>query len=103
MRAPRCRNAGGNPRQTTVRTVTRLDITESADDEIVMEITGDGFLYNMVRIIAGTLVEVGSGMRPATEMPEIIRSADRRRAGHTAPPGGLYLKEVYYGDSVGKF
>ncbi len=96
-------SAGGNPRQTTVRTVTRLDITESADDEIVMEITGDGFLYNMVRIIAGTLVEVGSGMRSATEMPEIIRSADRRRAGHTAPPGGLYLKEVYYGDSVGKF
>lgn len=60
------------------------------------EIEGSGFLYNMVRIIAGTLVEVGLGKRKAETMQEIIESRDRALAGHTAPPQGLYLAEVYY-------
>ena len=60
------------------------------------EIEGSGFLYNMVRIIAGTLIEVGLGRRKADTLPEIIESRDRSQAGHTAPPYGLYLAEVYY-------
>ena len=96
--------AGGTPRKTTVRTIyeARVRNSESAqgwpEDEILFEIAGDGFLYNMVRIIAGTLVEVGQGKRDPGELREIIEARDRTRAGHTAPPYGLYLKEVYYED-----
>jgi tRNA pseudouridine38-40 synthase len=63
---------------------------------IEFSIKGDGFLYNMVRIIAGTLVEVGFGKLKPEEIPGIISSLDRRRAGRTAPAHGLYLSEVYY-------
>lgn len=63
---------------------------------IEFEIEGDGFLYNMVRIIAGTLVEIGMGGIPAGSMAEIICSRQRNRAGKTAPAHGLYLVEVYY-------
>lgn len=87
--------SGGTPRESTVRTVSRLEITED-ENSIVIEITGDGFLYNMVRIIVGTLVEVGSGRRNTGELPEIIEGRDRSRAGFTAPPQGLYLKEIYF-------
>lgn len=90
--------AGGTPRESTVRTVSALNI---ADDEsrIVIEITGDGFLYNMVRIIVGTLVEVGSGRRQAAGLPGVIESRSRANAGFTAPPQGLYLKEIYFDDN----
>ena len=87
--------AGGTPRESTVRTVSALNIT-SDNDSIVIESTGDGFLYNMVRIIVGTLVEVGAGRKDADELPEIIKSRSRGRAGFTAPPQGLYLKEIYF-------
>ena len=87
--------AGGTPRESTVRTVSALDIYE-ADSSVIIEITGDGFLYNMVRIIAGTLAEVGDGRRKASELPGIIESRDRANAGFTAPPQGLYLKEIYF-------
>jgi len=73
-----------------------LNNTESTNKEITIEITGDGFLYNMVRIIVGTLVEVGLGKRNPESVKEIIDSCDRTNAGHTAPPGGLYLLEIYY-------
>ena len=63
---------------------------------ISLDIEGDGFLYNMVRIIAGTLVEVGYGKIMPGDIPGILESRDRRRAGITAPPQGLYLMEVYY-------
>ncbi|MBQ3291604.1 MAG: tRNA pseudouridine(38-40) synthase TruA [Mogibacterium sp.] len=87
--------AGGTPRETTVRTVSSLEIT--ADERsIIIEITGDGFLYNMVRIIVGTLVEVGSGRKSPEDLPEIIESRNRGKAGFTAPPQGLYLKEIYF-------
>ena len=66
------------------------------NDEIRLEISGDGFLYNMVRIITGTLVEVGQGKRDPEEITRIIEAVDRTQAGHTAPPYGLYLAEVYY-------
>ena len=91
--------AGGTPRETTVRTVSRLDI-EDREDSIVIEITGDGFLYNMVRIIVGTLVEVGIGKKAAGELPGIIEGRDRGKAGFTAPPQGLYLKEIYFGENL---
>lgn len=88
--------AGGTPRETTVRTVFGLHIIEVSENELHIEITGDGFLYNMVRIIAGTLCEVGQGKRKPDEITQIIKSKDRRKAGHTAPPQGLYLVEIYY-------
>lgn len=87
--------AGGTPRETTVRTIWALDLVQEGE-YITVSIKGNGFLYNMVRIIVGTLVEVGQGRKDAQEIPEIIASGDRGRAGHTAPPQGLYLKEVYY-------
>jgi len=87
--------AGGTPRETTVRTISALEINESAE-EIIIEITGDGFLYNMVRIIVGTLCEVGLGKKSAAELPNIIESRDRQNAGFTAAPNGLYLKEIYF-------
>jgi hypothetical protein len=64
--------------------------------DIAIDVAGDGFLYNMVRIITGTLVEVGAGKLPADSISGIIGGCDRRKAGHTAPPQGLYLVEVYY-------
>jgi tRNA pseudouridine38-40 synthase len=62
----------------------------------VIEITGDGFLYNMVRIITGTLVEAGAGKRTPDSVRAAIESLDRANAGFTAPPQGLYLKEIYF-------
>jgi len=59
-------------------------------------VIGDGFLYNMVRIMAGTLIEIGMGRKKPDELPGIIESKDRRLAGHTAPPQGLYLAEVFF-------
>ncbi len=87
--------AGGEERETTVRTVWKLQIVEAGTDVFVV-ITGDGFLYNMVRIITGTLVEVGLGKRTPESVKDTIESKDRQKAGHTAPPQGLYLKEIYY-------
>ena len=87
--------AGGTPRESTVRTISALEISED-DTSVTIEITGDGFLYNMVRIIAGTLVEVGDGRKKAADLPLIIESRDRANAGFTAPPQGLYLKEIYF-------
>lgn len=88
--------AGGTPRETTVRTIFDLQILEQSEDTFWIEVTGDGFLYNMVRIIVGTLVEIGQGKRTAASVVETIESTDRRNAGHTAPAEGLYLKEIYY-------
>lgn len=93
--------SGGNPRETTVRRMFAASVreTESAADRlqrVEFTIEGDGFLYNMVRIMTGTLVEVGQGKRRPEEIKEIIEAADRQTAGHTAPPNGLYLAEVFY-------
>ncbi len=81
--------------KTTVRTVYALDIKKQ-NNLITIDVTGNGFLYNMVRIIAGTLVYVGGGQISPNDMPEIIASCDRTRAGITAPAKGLCLKEVFY-------
>jgi tRNA pseudouridine38-40 synthase len=71
-------------------------ISASGGRLIEFSIKGDGFLYNMVRIITGTLVEVGFGKLKPEDIPGIIDSLDRRKAGRTAPAHGLYLSEVYY-------
>ena len=78
-----------------VRTVTRLDF-EWRGEELHMTIEGNGFLYNMVRIIAGTLWEVGTGKRNAESLAGTIAGRDRGKAGKTAPAHGLYLEEVHY-------
>ena len=83
--------------KTTVRTIYSLDVTREGDI-ITLDIHGNGFLYNMVRIITGTLVSVGGGKINPADMADIIASRDRERAGITAPPEGLCLKEVYYNE-----
>jgi tRNA pseudouridine38-40 synthase len=69
---------------------------QSSDDFITIEVEADGFLYNMVRAIVGTLVEVGRGSRPEAWPGEVLRAKDRRLAGPTAPPQGLCLVKVEY-------
>ena len=81
--------------KTTVRTIYSLDVTRDGDI-ITADIHGNGFLYNMVRIITGTLVSVGCGKINPADMTGIIASRDRERAGITSPAEGLCLKEVYY-------
>lgn len=78
-----------------VRTVHDLRL-EWHGSELHMTITGNGFLYNMVRIIAGTLWEVGIGKRQAASLAAVIASKERKQAGKTAPAHGLYLEEVFY-------
>ncbi len=81
--------------KTTVREIYSLDVKKNGD-MITIDVCGNGFLYNMVRIIAGTLAYVGSGKIDDDKMEEIIESKCRERAGITAPAHGLCLKEVYY-------
>lgn len=90
--------SGGEEKKTTVRTIYDLQIVNTRDiqSDIQIEVRGDAFLYNMVRIIAGTLIEVGLGKIHPFAVSSIIESQDRQNAGHTAPPQGLYLAEVYY-------
>jgi tRNA pseudouridine38-40 synthase len=82
-------------RQTTVRTLSRVEITP-ADDEIHLDVVGDAFLKNMVRILTGTLVEVGRGAATPDEIAAIVASGDRTKAGMTAPARGLTLVAVLY-------
>lgn len=87
---------GGN-NKSTVRTIYSAEVKyEPKTERIVIELVGNGFLYNMVRIIAGTLVEVGSNKILPSEITDIINSKDRTRAGKTLPAHGLYLVEVIY-------
>lgn len=108
--------AGSDIKDSTVRTIFDISIErrclcadeidaprderagdpESTQSEYTLVVSGDGFLYNMVRIITGTLVDAGRGRIEPDELPRIIESRDRTLAGHTAPPQGLYLAEVYY-------
>lgn len=78
-----------------VRTVTVLQF-EWYGEELHMVIEGNGFLYNMVRIIAGTLWEVGIGRRDIENVALVVQSMNRDKAGKTAPPQGLYLEKVFY-------
>ena len=89
--------ASGTSGKSSVRTIFKAEVIEKKDEEkIWIELTGSGFLYNMVRIIAGTLVEVGLEKIEPDEIPNIIESKQREKAGKTIPPQGLYLVKVEY-------
>ena len=85
----------GSDVEDTVRDVTYLSV-EKKGDLIEIRIRADGFLYNMVRIIVGTLVEVAYGRFSPSDIKNIIDSKDRKKAGMTAPADGLYLNKVFY-------
>ena len=87
---------GGQPK-TTVRTIRVCSAEKIPDLKDVIKVTveADAFLYNMVRIITGTLIYVGCGKIDKDDISEIIKSGDRKRGGVTAPPQGLFLKKVY--------
>lgn len=87
--------ASGFSVKTTVRTIHSINV-EKKNNIITIDVTGNGFLYNMVRIIAGTLVYAGNGRIKPEAMPDIIKSRCRQKAGITAPAKGLCLKEVFY-------
>lgn len=88
--------ASGTSGKSSVRIIYDAKVIEMPDDKIWIELTGNGFLYNMVRIIAGTLVDVGLGKIEPTEIESIIKSQKRENAGKTLPPQGLYLMKVEY-------
>ena len=79
----------------TVRTITDCHVTRRGD-EVDIEVTADGYLYNMVRILAGTLCEVGAGRMQPDAIPGILASRDRSQAGPTLPAKGLFLEKVDY-------
>ena len=87
--------ASGSDRKTTVRTVYSLTV-EQTGELYTIRILADGYLYNMVRIIAGTLLYVGNGKIVPDSVADIITSRDRKQAGITAEPQGLFLTGVYY-------
>jgi len=87
--------ASGTSGKSSVRTIYKAEVYKEGE-KIFIELTGNGFLYNMVRIIAGTLVEVGMGKMEPSRVEEIIKGGKREDAGKTLPPNGLYLVEVMY-------
>lgn len=96
----------GSPRETTVRTVTDVILQRQAIGSaecLVLEIAADGFLYNMVRAIVGTLVEIGRGGQDPSWIDEVLAARNRKAAGQTAPPQGLFLVSVdYHGERGGR-
>ena len=88
--------SSGTSSKSSVRTIYKAEVKQMPNDKIWIELTGNGFLYNMVRIIAGTLVEVGLGKIKADEINDIMESKRRENAGKTLPPQGLYLVNVEY-------
>lgn len=87
--------ASGTSSKSSVRTIFKAEVIKN-EDRIYIELTGNGFLYNMVRIISGTLVDVGTGKIKSEEIKDIIESKERIRAGKTLPARGLCLVEVNY-------
>jgi tRNA pseudouridine38-40 synthase len=91
----RCFETEWPNRASSVRTITHLAVNRMGD-WVWLDVEADGFLYNMVRAIAGTLVNVGRGYWPEAQVAEVLRAGDRRRAGPTAPAQGLFLMRVTY-------
>lgn len=99
----KCFEAAGSKRDSTIRTIYDAKVYEEKinnimdnSERIIISVTGNGFLYNMMRIIAGTMLEVGSGNIKVEDIKTIIEKEDRKNAGKTLPPEGLILKEVKY-------
>lgn len=82
--------------ENNIREIYQIDIRRSNQDLVIIDVTGNGFLYNMVRILVGTLVAVGKKSISADKMAEILLAKDRREAGPTAPPHGLTLWHIEY-------
>ena len=87
--------ANNKMKKSTVRTIHDI-VIQNQQGLITIDFYGDGFLYNMIRIITGTLIEIGTGKRVPEEMQEILASRDRSKAGFLAEAKGLFLSEVYY-------
>ena len=87
--------AAGSQVSSTIRTITEISVVR-IKDKIKIDVKGTGFLYNMVRIIAGTLLQCGTGKLNAKDIPGIILTGNREAAGPTLPAHGLYLIEVFY-------
>lgn len=99
----KCFEAAGSKRDSTIRTIYDAKVYEEKinnimdnSERIIISVTGNGFLYNMMRIIAGTMLEVGRGNIKVEDIKTIIGKEDRKNAGKTLPPEGLILKEVKY-------
>lgn len=90
-----CFSSIKNSKKSTIKEVLSIDI-EKINDEIIIEITGTSFLYNQVRIMVGTLLEIGIGTMEPKFVEEIFKNKTRSHAGRTIPPHGLYLKKVVY-------
>jgi len=88
--------AAGHGRLTTVRTIFHCRVERGPEPEVHIVVEGDGFLWNMVRIISGTLVEVGRGRFDPEVIDRVIATGDRRQAGPTLPPEGLWLEWIEY-------
>lgn len=91
----RCFETEWPNRLTSVRTITHLSVNRFGEC-VWIDVEANGFLYNMVRAIAGSLVQVGRGFWPETRIADVLRALDRRLAGPTAPPEGLFLMRVTY-------
>jgi tRNA pseudouridine38-40 synthase len=89
--------SSGSPRKSSVRRIHSLHI-RARRTGFALVAEGDGFLYNMMRTLAGTLLEVGRGKRSPASIPALLEGKDRRAAGPTAPAGGLYLLRVLYAE-----
>lgn len=86
----------GSTSKTTIREIYEIFVKKDEENIFTIEVTGNGFLYNMVRIIAGTLIEIGIGKYPPEYVEEIISSKNRKKAGRTASSKGLTLYKIYY-------
>ena len=93
--------ASGSQAKSNVRTVEQITINrDPAQNEVVFEFTGNGFLYNQIRIMVAFLLEVGSGQRPVSDVKRVLAARDRTQARMTAPASGLYLVNVDYGSDT---
>jgi len=91
----------GTVTKSTVRTVHWFEVLELGQI-VELRICADGFLYNMARAMAGTLIYVSEGKFAPSDIPRLLERKDRRQAGPTAPPGGLYMTRIWYGGEVGE-
>ena len=91
--------AEGSSVTDTVRSISLATLSRSGD-KLSFRVRGNGFLYHMVRIMVGTLIEVAEGKLAPLDVPKILAAKDRRAAGMTAPPDGLYLSRIFYPDGI---